>query len=266
MARLHIVRLAALLVVASLIAWASAPVQGRLSRKPQHKADLKLFQDAKAPHGDQDLIGFFKSRLITEGESKRIEELIQKLASRVFLKEREQARRHRKGWPWSRLPLLRKVLLSNAELEVKQRAERSIKTIEEKSPNTLVAAAARLLAHRQVDGALTALMQYLPLAPDELVEEQISASIYSLALKGARLTVLPPAVGTGKLDPAMVTALADQQPVCRGIAALAVARYGDASQRNAVAKLLTDEDLGVRFRGCSGLASAGRQKWCTRAG
>ena len=42
------------------------------------------------------------------------------------------------------LPLLRKVAKSNAELEVKLRAEQSIKAIEAKSPNTLVTAARHL--------------------------------------------------------------------------------------------------------------------------
>ena len=82
----------------------------------------------------------------------RIAGLIDKLSSKVY-KEREVARLEveKEGPP--ALPLLRQVLKNNVELEVKQRAERCIKAIEEKSPNALVMAAARLLRHRRADGA-----------------------------------------------------------------------------------------------------------------
>src|SRR5262249_50270209 len=154
-------------------------------------------------------------------------------------------------------PVLRKVLQSNAELEVKQRAMRCIKDIEEKSPNTLVMAAARLMRHRRVEGGCAALLEYVAVAPDDLGEEEGDARIYSLAIVGAEVNVLPPSVKAGKLDPLLVKALGDKEPARRAIAALVVGRFGTAEDRKGVATLLRDADPTVRFRAAQGLASAG---------
>src|SRR5205085_878425 len=127
-------------------------------------------------------------------------------------KERDQARAEieKEGPP--ALPLLRKVEQSNAELEIKQRAKKCIEAIEKKSPNSLVMAAARLLKHRRVEGGCALLLEYVALAPDDNVEEEVCAGIYSLALSGAHLDVLPPKVKAGKLDPIMAKALTDKEP------------------------------------------------------
>jgi len=254
MPRLPLVRFAGLLAVMALLAGAPAPAWADYSEE-QLKADLKLFEDAKLPHGDKDLLNFFQSRLLPDKDRDSIVGLIEKLSSKSY-KEREQARVDVEKIGPPALPLLRKVLKSNVELEVKQRAERCLKAIEEKSPNKLVMAAARLLKHRRVDGAARVLMEYVAIAPDDIVEEEVFASIYSLALVGARLEVLPPAVRAGRLDPLMLAALADKDPTRRAIAALVVARYGDAEQRKVVAKLLTDEVPAVRFRAAQGLTFA----------
>src|SRR5438046_2094374 len=137
-------------VLAILAFQAAVPVPSRADySEDQLKADLKLFEDAKLPHGDNDLLSFIQARQLPDKDRDRIAGLIDKLSSKVF-KEREQARLEieKEGPP--ALPLLRKVQQSNVELEVKQRAERCLKAIEEKSPSKLVMAAARLLKHRRV--------------------------------------------------------------------------------------------------------------------
>jgi HEAT repeat protein len=254
MSRLISVRFAAPLAVLVMLGVGLARTRADYS-DDQLKADLKLFENAKLSHADKDLLQFIQSRLLAEKDRERIAGLIEKLSSKVY-KEREQARLEveKEGPP--ALPLLRKVLRNNVELEVKQRAERCVKAIEEKSPNTLVMAAARLLRHRRAPGAVPVLMEYVAIAPDEVVEEEIFASVYSLALVGAKLDVMSPAVKSGKLDPYLETALADKDPTRRAIAALVVARHGDAGQRKVVARLLTDSVPAVRFRAAQGLAIA----------
>jgi hypothetical protein len=194
--------------------------------------------------------------MLADKDRDRIEGLIKQLSSKAF-KEREQARAaiEKEGPP--ALPLLRKVVQSGDELEAKMRAESCIKNIETKSPNTLVAAAARMLKHRRVDGAGAVLLAYVAFAPDDVVEEEVYLSIYSLALVGARVNVLPPTVKSGKLDPAMVAGLTDKDAARRAIAALVVARYGEPAQRQLIAKLLADESPAVRLRAAQGLAMVG---------
>ncbi|HYV39269.1 MAG TPA: HEAT repeat domain-containing protein [Gemmataceae bacterium] len=253
MSRLQCLSCVAMFV--ALVLFAPPTLRAEYSEE-QYQADLKLFQDAKAPHGDKDLLAFFQARMLAEKDRERIDGLIKQLSSKAF-KEREQARAaiEKEGPP--ALPLLRKVLQNSADLEAKMRAESCIKNIEAKSPNALVAAAARMLKHRRVEGAGAVLLAYVAFAPDDVIEEEVYISIYNLALVGAKLNVLPPAVKSGKLDPAMVAALTDKDATRRAIAALVVARHGEPAQWKLLAKLLTDESPAVRLRAAQGLAMLG---------
>src|SRR5262249_31734054 len=190
---------------------------------------------------------FFRKRMPSPEAQKRIEELITKLTSASF-KEREKVTADLvlEGPP--ALAVLRTVVNSTVELELKKRCDRCIKEIEKKSPNTLVMAAARLLRVRQTPGACAVLLAYVAVAPNELVEEEVFTSIYFLGLAGAKVEVFPPVAKAGRLDPVLVQALTDHQPARRAIAALMVGEFGSADQRQEVRKLLKDKDAHVRFR------------------
>jgi HEAT repeats len=88
------------------------------------------------------------------------------------------------------------------------------------------------------------LLDYLPAADDEAVEEEAVATLLVLG------------VADGKVDPALVAALQDHAPERRAAAALVVGRYGGEEQRTAVRKLLNDGDVRVRFRAAQGLLAA----------
>jgi HEAT repeat protein len=250
MSRQLLTRVALAAAIAAVLAY--APAARADYSEEQLKADLKLLDDAKVPHGDADLLDFFKKRLLSPETRARIEGLVEKFSSKSF-KERSQAISDiiKVGPP--ALPVLRKVLQGNSELEVIQRAKDCIKEIEKKSPNAQVLAAARLIKHRRVADAGAVLLEYLPVAPDTAVEEEIDASIYGLAMLGADLQVMPPVAKAGRLDPLLVKTLTDNEPARRAIAALVVGRYGDAAERQNVAKLLTDTDPTVRYRAAQGL-------------
>jgi HEAT repeat protein len=253
MQRLPFIPLAA---IAAVLALHSAPVAAQTDySEVQLKADLKLFEGAKLPHDDQDLIKFFERRLLPDKDRERIAGLIERLSSKSF-KEREQSRIDVIKEGPQALPLLREVMHNSVELEVKMRAENCLKAIEKESPSTLVLAAARILKQRRAEGAVPVLMEFVAIAPDENIEEELFASIYSLALVGAKLEVIPPAVKAGAMHPQMVVALADKDASRRAIAALVVARYGDLEQRKNVAKLLNDQVAAVRFRAAQGLILA----------
>jgi hypothetical protein len=72
----------------------------------QLKADLKLFEDAKLSHGDEDLLNFFRGRLLADADRDRIAGLVAKLSSKTF-KEREQTRTELEKIGPPALPLLR---------------------------------------------------------------------------------------------------------------------------------------------------------------
>ena len=119
------------------------------------------------------------------------------------------------------------------------------------------AAAARAAAESLPDGALAVMMEFVAIAPDEIVEEEICSSIYSLCLVGPKFGGPLPPGKTRILDRQMVKALSDQHPTRRAIAALIVGRFGDPEERQAVTRSLKDEVAVVRRGGPGGLIGAG---------
>jgi HEAT repeat protein len=248
------IRLAGFLAVLGMAVLAVPSARADYS-PDQLKADLKLLEDAKQPHSDADLLDFFRKRMVDSEAINRIEKLITKLSS-MSLKDRDAAKAEliKVGPP--ALPLLRKVMNGTVDLEMRLRCDRCVKEIEKKSPNTIVTAAARLLKARQAPGACAVLLEYVAVAPDDIVQEEVYASIYHLALAGAKLEVFPPLVKAGKLDPVLVQALNDKEAVRRAIAALIVGQFGTDLQRKVVKGLLADNDAEVRFRAAQGLLAA----------
>jgi HEAT repeat protein len=94
--------------------------------------------------------------------------------------------------------------------------------------------AARLLAMRRPAGAAEAILAYLPSAEDDVIAGDLRSALAAVAVKD------------GKADPALVKALADKLPLRRAAAAEALAFAG--VEREAVRKLLKDEDPSVKLR------------------
>src|SRR5262245_2736298 len=130
MPRLPLLQLAAALAVLTVCTAGNPAARADYSEE-QYKADLKLFDDAKLPHGDADLVDLFQKRLIKEADRERINALLKKLASKSF-KEREQATADIINEGPHALPLLRKMMAGNIDLETKRRAERCVQGIEAK--------------------------------------------------------------------------------------------------------------------------------------
>lgn len=108
----------------------------------------------------------------------------------------------------------------------------------------LPAAAVRLLALRKPAGAAEALLAYAPLATDDAMATEIHTALAALAVRD------------GKLEPALVAALADRLPLRRAVAAEVVGRDGRDEDRALVRPLLRDRDADVRLRAALVLAGA----------
>ncbi|MGH7222557.1 MAG: HEAT repeat domain-containing protein, partial [Gemmataceae bacterium] len=106
----------------------------------------------------------------------------------------------------------------------------------------------RLLAVRKPAGAVEALLAFLPLAKDEVWEEEVRKSLVVLARRD------------GKLDAALRRALADARPKVRAIAAEALIAGGGSEGRAAVRKLLREDKPAVRLRAALALARAGQRE------
>ena len=105
-------------------------------------------------------------------------------------------------------------------------------------------AAVRAVAALKPDGAADALLEYLPYAEDDKVEQEVETALAAVALKD------------GKPVSAVVRALTDPTPVRRAAAAVALVRVGGDDQKAAVHELLKDPTPTVRFRVAMALADA----------
>jgi hypothetical protein len=131
--------------------------------------------------------------------------------------------------------------VKDSELETARRAEQCIQAIEQEPANKLPVAAIRLLAVRKPDGAAQTLLDYVPFAEEDAVDEVKSALSYV-------------AMRDGKPEPAMLKSLAAAHPSVRAAAAEALAHAAGAEARAAVRKLMKDNDAVVRMRAAIALA------------
>jgi hypothetical protein len=207
--------------------------------------DEKLLHGAKVATDGPGLLNYLVTLSPTSDDEVKVGALFKQLGTDNY-KVREKASTDLTALGPKVIPLL-KGFLPGATLEVRMRAERCIKMLEDKSPAMMSAAAVRLLKVRKPEGVVVALLRFAPHAADEAVAEEILDAVYTLGVR------------KGKLDPALVTALQDKSPTPRAIAAVLVARFGNEAQRKAARDLLDDKSAEVRFRAAQGLLASGER-------
>jgi hypothetical protein len=229
---------------ATLLILAAAVAGPAAEPDPQRAQDEQTLRDAHLAVEGPALLTFFRERTLTETQQARLIDLIKKLGDDDFdVREKASAELVKAGR--MAVPLLRPAQ-RDKDAEVARRAADCLRDIEEGHETVLVAAAARVLAARNPDGAAAVLLAYLPSAPDETVEE---AALAALAAVGLR---------DGKADAAVIAALKDKEAVRRAGAASVVGRAG-AAQRKAALPLLEDAEPRVRFAAASALVRAGEK-------
>lgn len=196
--------------------------------------DEQMLKAAGIATDDKGLLEFFRSRSLKDADRPAIEELVRQLGSEIY-KERELAQKDLLARGPIVLPFL-KAGLPDATLEKVRRIETVMKKIEGMMGPEQPTAAARLLVARNVPGSAEALLNFLPYANEEFVEEEVLGSLSSLAVRG------------GKIDPAVAAALKDKLAARRGAAVFALGRNGDLAQRALVRQFLADGDPFVEGR------------------
>jgi HEAT repeat protein len=203
--------------------------------------DEVLLQKAKLPSDAAALVEFFRKRTLHEGDGTRIQAWIKQLGGDRF-KEREEASRRLVEVGKAALGQIR-LAAKSSDQEVARRAEICLEMITVYPGPGLPAAALRLLARRPSADAVEALLDYLPFADDARVEEEVFATLCVLSLREPRV------------DPVLIRALENVQPVKRAAAALVLGRVGDKDQCAQVRALFKDADPRVRLRAAQGLLS-----------
>lgn len=210
---------------------AKAPAKEEKKDEPfdQRKADLETIKSAGYADDVKSLTDFFRSHTVTEADKTRILAIIQRTADDNF-DAREQASEELSRCGVPAIALLKSAINNRAtDPEVVRRCDLALKIIEKVPTRALAIAAARLLATRKQDGITEVLMNYLPLADDESVGDEIRNTLAALAVRD------------GKPDAVLTKALEGKETLQRGAAAEAFARVNDEASRERMAEFLKKE-------------------------
>lgn len=209
------------------------------------RVDEQLLKNANVSSTGSGLIDFFRQRTLTDAHQAQLAEAIRRLGDASFaLRQKASADLVAAGK--SALPYLKKAV-DDPDLEVARRAERCLGAIEQGANTSLTLAAARLLAARKPAGAVQVVLDFLPSAGDDLVEEEMLTTLAAVGLPD------------DKADPVLLAALKDRRLLCRAAAAHVLGASADVQHRQAVRPLLNDPEAKVRLRAAAGLI-AGKDK------
>ncbi|MFO0808091.1 MAG: hypothetical protein U0746_05670 [Gemmataceae bacterium] len=226
------------LVVALLVA-----VPGRAQPAA---ADEQTLSKGQVGSDGQSLITFFKLRTLNEANRQRIASLIRQLGHDAYaIRERASGELVDAGLP--AVGALRQAT-TDPDVEIARRAERCLKKIERVPSAALTIAAARVIAVRKPTGAVSVLFDFLPLADDSLVADEIREALCVLAAAGG-----PP-------DPLFEKALDDDVPARRAAAAVALIRSGQPDSVKAARRALADKTPEVRLRASLALVTHAKDR------
>lgn len=206
--------------------------------------DEQILRNANLKTDGEALLEFFRRRTLAEGDQDKMQALIKRLGSRIY-REREHAAQELINRGPVVVELLREAMRGATDLEVVRRAEQCLQRIQAKDVSVDVpVAAARLLTLRKPAGAVDVLLAYIPFADNEMVGDEVRATLRKLGIRD------------GKADAVLSAALADKHPVRRATAAEVLVRGDDPAAQAAARKLIDDAHPLVRWRVAISLAFA----------
>lgn len=198
------------------------------------EADEQTLKTAGVSTDGPALLDYLRRLIATTANRDKIKELIRKLGDDSF-DVREKASHDLIALGRPAIPFLRQAM-TDTDLEVVRRAENCIRLIDQGGVASYPAATIRLIALKKPAGAAEVLLNYLPVAEDESIADEVRTALATVALRD------------GKPDALLVGALSDKTPLRRAAAAEALCRAGAVDQKPAVVALLKDAEPTVRLR------------------
>jgi hypothetical protein len=141
--------------------------------------DERLVRDADITPDAAGLLAFFRKRTLTEDDRRGMARLVAQLGARSFVR-REEASRRLQEWGPPALSFLTPAARLGTDLEVVRRAERIIDFISQGPGPNLPRAGARLLVRLRPPEAVGVLLDYLPYADDDTVQEEVLDALAAL--------------------------------------------------------------------------------------
>jgi HEAT repeat protein len=193
-------------------------------------AEERLLQRLRVPVDGPGLLAYLRSCTLVPQDVQPVAALIRQLGDEDFAL-REKAHAQLLTYGPRALKFLRQAE-QDRDPERRQRAVALRQQIEERTDPAVQLAVIHLLGVRRPQGAVEALLNYLPQVDNETVQEEIFQALSRLALR------------EGQIAPALRAALHDPQPLRRAAAAVALAAVPAALAE--VRALLHDPDPLVR--------------------
>ncbi len=210
--------------------------------------DDKLLRGEKVEPRTADVLAFVRQKTLGEKDVERLRGLVKDLGSRSFA-ARVKATSGMIAEGTKALPFL-KLAVFDPDQERSSRAAHCLKQIRETTNPAVPMAAARFLARPSKESpaeSIRALLAYVPFADDETVEEEVLSCLTMLSLREP------------KLEPELVKALSDANPIRRGAAAFVLGHVGGKEEVARVHALLKDEHPIARLRAVQGILATRNQ-------
>jgi hypothetical protein len=225
-----------LLALALLAFLASGNLLSQSDQPAAH--DEKALKEAGIGTDAPALRDFFRKRTLGDKERARIAELIAQLGHDDF-DVRETASHEMIRLGATAAPALHRAT-TDADVEIATRARRCLDGMRNTGSIDLPVVAARLLALKAPAGAVEILLDFLPSAMNEAVEEEIVNQLLALALRDGQPTA------------SILTALRDPEPT-RRLAAAAILARAAPEHRSLARRLLSDLEPRVRLAAAQAL-------------
>jgi HEAT repeat protein len=198
-------------------------------------ADELVLQYAGLSTDGPALVEFLRKHAQEQIDANQLQRLVQELgASEVTVREKAIGQIVTAG-PLV-IPALRQAASDPDDRERAANAHRCLQALEGDGGVATLAAAVRLVAQRKPPHAVEALLQFIPLAPDDGLIEQIRSALASLAY------------GDQTPNPELIDGLGDALALRRAVAAEALCQGNGPVPLAAVRKLLQDKQPLVRLR------------------
>src|SRR5262245_308627 len=180
---------------------------GQTSATPDLSADIRLLQQNRLPTDGPGLLQLFRERTLSNDQVGDLHNQVKMLASPVFAERKKAETALLKAGALARKMLLDLIKNKDTTLETIRRAETLLTKIAEGQDVLMAIATARLIAKHQPEGSGAVLLEFAPFAGDSRLLEEVQLALNAVALKD------------GKVDPALISALADRLPAKRAAAA-----------------------------------------------
>lgn len=232
-------RFSAALILIAIVFWVQAADVGDDATRAADEATLK---ESNVEASSPALLEFFRKRTLSDAEQSKLSDTVRRLGDNSF-SIREKASNDLLAAGRTALPFVRPAM-RDPDLEVARRSQRIVDAIESGTGTALALAAARLLAHRNPPDAAKVLLNYLPFADNDAIEDEILNTLTVVGIRDSKA-----------VEP-LVDGLTDKSVLKRSAAAMVVGQSPQSDQRKLVKSLLKDSDSRVRLRAAQGLVQA----------